>query len=284
MNEYVIFIIAIIGIILVVGGIFIVAYLISRSNDDNETSTQPLLVNMENLPVNNNNNNKMSNHNPMNFGALINLESEPSTQININTQDLLTSPITTPLPDSDILEPLIMNDGKVMEIQKYEGLDILSYGQKLYLLKKNHTIVDEEDKVLKSNVQLDHIFVFAGYVYGIGSGELYEITNDIDEDWIMKKVENVHIKNITRYSTSLDEDVLFLQNNTEGVLYDSEFNTEEKININDKYRIYGKDRNTFKDMESVKFKNACMDYYGQIHTSNIYLFMKIINWDPVALK
>lgn len=280
MNEYVIFIIVIVGLILVIGGILLVAYFINRSSDDNETESHPLLVNMENLPVDN----KMSNHNPMNFGALINLESEPSTQININTQDLLTSPITTPLPDSDILEPLIINDGVITEIKKYEGLDILSYGSKLYLLKKNHTIVDEENNVMKSNVNLDHIFVFAGYVYGLGSGELYELTNDIDEDWIMEKLNKINIKNITHYSTSLDEDVLYLQNNTEGILYDNLFNVVEKININNLYRIYGKDRNTFKDMDSTKFKTSCMDYYGQIHTSNIYLFMKILNWDPVAIK
>ncbi len=297
MNKEVIYFLLTLGFLTVIIAIIIGFILFYNNNvtrqdtvDTTSNQEQPnLLLNME--PENDN---FMSMMNPFRVynGFQMDINSAAST---VNTLDYLTSPITTPLSD-DIIQPILpegeMEEPEIdLDARYYNAIDAISVGEceeDIYLLMHGGKVIKHKDKTYLSNIYLSNLVVFDGYVYGLSADSmLYMLTNPkLDTNiWTFEPVSWCQLNKIKFITTTLDEDYLWLQDMSNGYLYNTKHELIETVamDYSQTYRIYGKNKNKHKDITRSINRSAVLDYYGDLHTSNEYALMRIIDWKAIGL-
>lgn len=234
--------------------------------------------------------NANQNNNIVNMNTMMDVESLLSTNA---TGDLLTSPMSTPLSLDDAIEPIYMNSQPRQK--EYECLDIVSYAEDdLIIINKDNTLSRKNGNnvvAISSKERFKHVVVFEGYLYLIGiDGNLYKLNASIDthkhNKWNFDRCVWCDVKNIMYACTTIDESCLWLQTDNEGILYDSELNVVERIDMNysNVFRIYGKCAKIYKDIDRNINKAAILDHNDILHRTNDSHLMRLINWKPVKLK
>lgn len=227
------------------------------------------------------------NENKTKEGQLIDLENvvttEPKTE-HISDIIKISEELKTIFPLSN--EFAINNDND-KGTGTIEALDILQFDKThIYILNYDHTITTHYGVKLQSDIPLNKIFVFIGYIYAIGTdGELYTIIDNGQLWRCISCAEWCHIKNIKHQSTTLDDEYLWLQNDHEGILFDSEMNIVEHISIDlsKNYRIYGNGKDNYETIDAQKYGAAILNHNGKLYTCKNSHNIRLINWKPVYL-
>jgi hypothetical protein len=131
-------------------------------------------------------------------------------------------------------------------------IDVCGYSDFLiFLLKNGNFIVEEDDEKsyrVTSNISMKLIVNYRGYLYGLSSvGIIYYLPNEYlrKSHWIWKKDDHISCSQINHISASSDGQMLWIQNEDMGILYDHQFNIRTQMNDIEGIRILGRYEDEF---------------------------------------
>lgn len=206
--------------------------------------------------------------------------------------------------DVEIITPCGIDNGKMYcdnTIQKV--VDVTTYSNYiLYLINDGSIIAKNTDTSEKQNIQSDliieKIVSFGGYIYGLFDGTLYYSTSLTNLRW---KKSQILITDIHHISVTLDETHLWVQNYEQGWLYSNNFKvvTNEPIkgiriygnSIYDYIEIFSGIGKIYKDGNLIEEKknvySGVMDHNGIVlwlKYDDEYLGVVLVGWTPCYLK
>jgi len=235
--------------------------------------------------------------------------------------DIRSGPDTV---DSDIISSPYENKNseyysKVYDTQnistnKSPIIDVCSYSNATIFLLQNGNIIseikDDNFKVVKRtrivcNIKLIRVVSFKGYLYGVDTeSKLFMLSNDFNlEVWNWTPVSGINYK-ISHVSTTYDSSYLWLQTKDTGYLYCDvdTFDKYEKFENFDKKRIYGKDKDSYLEIDSnnvctvypqrnkvFNVVNAALTYYNELVTiktdqQDEFQSIIIVDWSPYYIR
>lgn len=206
--------------------------------------------------------------------------------------------------DIEIVTPCNIHNGIMYcnnTLQKV--VDVTTYSNYiLYLINDGSIICKNTETGEKKNIQSDliveKIVSFGGYIYSLFDGTLYYSTSLNNLKW---KKSSILINDINHISVTLDETHLWVQNYEQGWLYFTNFNLilEEQIKG---VRIYGNSIYDYIEIcngigkvyiggeiveEKKNVYSAVMDNNGKVlwlKYDDEYLGVVLVGWNPCYLK
>lgn len=176
-------------------------------------------------------------------------------------------------------------------------IDVCSFANSILLLHEDGSITKNNNPRVHCNIKIQHMEVFAGYLYGLGSGMLYRLVTETmkDKRWYWEPCSWSPV-GLSHMSSTLDTKNLWLQNKNKGYLYDQGYNLVETIKFTGK-RIYGADPKHYIDIsnhsaivypgkeEYGNVANAVMTYHGDVvilttEQLKTYQNVRLVNWEP----
>lgn len=183
-------------------------------------------------------------------------------------------------------------------------VDITTYSTALIVLLHDGSLIRDNNDVkvkISSNLRMERLEVFGGYIYGISEGILYKLSSDIFKDtkYIWSPIKAAPT-GITHISATLDGKRLWLQAKGKGYIYNSSFENLSTVDYPSGRRIYGTDASTYIDIKDdhgitskgesfANITGAVIDYYGHVTTlsreqAQIYSDIRLINWMPYYIR
>jgi len=169
-------------------------------------------------------------------------------------------------------------------------IDISAFSNSVLYLILNGDIIREVDNLgtvkrtrIKNNVILSKIVSFAGELYGLNSGILYQLSLDTfnSKRWIWRK-STIPLSGIVHVNATHSGNNLWIQNSDTGYLYDKSLNlisSQEFINM---IRIYGNDENRYIDIN--KIDNTAIIYPSRRRLTNVYTAILDYNGNETVIS
>lgn len=141
-----------------------------------------------------------------------------------------------------------ISDLPVNELTTSPAIDACEYGSaNLFLLENNLIRFNQDNNTWykKSNIKLQKIISFNGYLYSVSEGKLHMLRDNMIRNnfwywdpvlWFTSSVDHI--------STSYDEDLLYIKSGRETYLYNKNLSLIKKLE-EDGYRKYGRTKDSY---------------------------------------
>ena len=184
-----------------------------------------------------------------------------------------------------------------------EVIDACSYSSSVLALLRNGDVIQQEGTRrmrISNNVRLSRLECFAGYLYGLSEGTLYQLNGQgyRTKRWSWSRCTWAPL-GITHTSATLNGSNLLLQCGNACHLYDAELHLVSKFNLPDCRRVYGTDLDTYLDIYAAGYvvmkpsdqryqaRGGVLTYHNKpvlLQAGEPYAEIRLVNWQPYYLS
>lgn len=231
----------------------------------------------------------------------------------VSPEEVYTGPIDVHSFESEnspIDSPFVLEDKKYIShpVGESGAIDVCSFSSAIITLLCDGTIIRKTTKSkdkIQSNISLNSLQPFSGYLFSVSKGTLYQLLNDTypSKRWIWNEVKWAPIS-ITNTSVTLDGAYLLIQTTLGNYIYNTSAKKIDTIPIKPNIRrVYGKSLNNYLDIDTDNNKiivippgqvtegvyDGVITYYGEVIFLSItdkskYRAIKLVEWMPYYLS